>query len=120
MNGFMIYELVDTKMRDSFDLTSVQDVIFESIACAYPEATDVMVFDSFYCFKPPVLSDRARNIRVRCVGRILAREMPALVQTSMRTYHSGKHAKSNQLFNKVKGKKRLGHCLGLLEGGSGY
>lgn len=120
MNGFVLYELVDTKMRDSYDLTSVKNVIFRAIADVYPEVAGIRVFDSFYCFKPPVLSDRARNIRVRCVGRILAREMPALVQTSMRTYHSGKHAKSNQLFKKVKGKKRLGHCLGLLEGGSGY
>ena len=110
----MIYDLVDTKMRDSIDLTSVQDVIFESIACAYPEATDVMVFDSFYCFKPPAFSDVERNRRVRCLGRILAREMPALTRLAMRSYSSGKHAKSNQLFKAVKGKKRWGYCLELL------
>lgn len=114
MNGFMIYELVDTKMRDSFDLTSVQDVISEVIACAYPEATDVRVFDSFYCFKPPALSDAERNRRVRYLGRMLAREMPALTRLAMHSYSSGKHAKSNQLFKAVKGKKRWSYCLEML------
>lgn len=33
MNGFMFYELVDTKVRDSFDLTFVESVILEAIAC---------------------------------------------------------------------------------------
>jgi hypothetical protein len=114
MNGFMIYELVNTKMRDSFDLTSVQDVILDAIICTYPEATDVMVFASFYCFKPPVFSNEERNRRVRCLGRILAREMPALTRLAMRSYDSGKHARSNQLFKAVKGKKRLCYCLELL------
>ena len=110
----MIYELVDTKMRDSFDLTSVQDVIFESIACAYPEATDIRVFDSFYSFKSAILSGEERNKRVRCLGRMLAREMLELTKLAMRCYKSGKHARSNQLFKAVKGKKRLGYCLELL------
>ena len=114
MNGFMLYELVDTKMRDSFDLTSVENVILEAIAYTYPEATDIRVFDSFYSFKSTVLSDEERNKRVRCLGRMLAREMLALTKLAMRSYKSGKHARSNQLFKMVKGKKRLGYCLELL------
>lgn len=115
MDGFMIYELVDTRMRDSFDLTSVQDVIFGAIGYTYPEATDVMVFASFYCFKPPLFSSGERNRRVRCLGRMLAREMPKLTRVAMRSYNSGKHARSNQLFKAVKGKKRLSYCKELLE-----
>ncbi|WKL52128.1 hypothetical protein Q1W70_22165 [Pseudomonas kielensis] len=114
MNGFMIYELVDTKMRDSFDLNSVQKFILEAIAAVYSEATHIRVFDSFYSFKPPVLSDAERNRRVRSLGRMLARNMPALTRLAMRSYDSGKHARSNQLFKAVKGKKRLSYCLELL------
>lgn len=115
MNGFMLYELVDTKARDAFDLTSVKSVIFGAISDVFPEVTDIRVFDSFYCFKSPVLSDTERNRRVRCLGRILAREMPALTRRAMRSYHSEKHATSNQLFKAVKGKKRLGCCFELLK-----
>ena len=114
MNGFMIYELVDTKMRDSFDLNSVQKFILEAIAAVYSEATHIRVFDSFYSFKPPVLSDAERNRRVRSLGRMLARNMPALTRLAMRSYDSGKNARSNQLFKAVKGKKRLSYCLELL------
>lgn len=63
MNGLMLYELVDTKTRDSFDLMSVKSVIFGAVADVFPEVTDIRVFVSFYCFKPPMLSDMERNRR---------------------------------------------------------
>lgn len=97
-----------------FDLTSVQDVISEGVACAYPEATGIKVFDSFYC-KPPALPDAERNSQVRCLGRMLVSEMPVLARLAMYTYISGKRAKSNQLFKAGRGNQRLGCCFELLE-----
>lgn len=47
MNGFMIYETVDSTERGSFDWNSVQDIIFGAFAYAYPEATDIRIYDSF-------------------------------------------------------------------------
>lgn len=114
MKRTMLYELVNAKVRDAFDLTTVGGVIRKSIAFTYPEATDVSVFASFYCFASPEFSDKEKNRRARRLGRMLAREMPELTRLAMRTYESQKHAKSNQLFKVVKGKKRLEDCLGLL------
>ena len=74
MNGFVLYEVVDAKERDQFDLTSVKSVIFGAIADVFPEVTDIMVLDGFYCFKSPALSDTERNRRMRCLVRMLARE----------------------------------------------
>lgn len=114
MKKTMLYELVNAKVRDSFDLTTVEDIIRESIAFTYPEATNVSVFASFYCFASPEFSDKEKNRRARSLGRMLARKMPELTRLAIRTYESQKHAKSNQLFKVVKGKKRLKDCLGLL------
>lgn len=114
MKKTMLYELVNAKVRDAFDLTTVEDIIRQSIAFTYPEATNVSVFASFYGFTSPEFSDKEKNRRARSLGRMLAREMPKLTRLAMRTYESPKHAKSNQLFKVVKGKKRLESCLGLL------
>lgn len=116
MKNTMLYELVNAKIRDVFDLTAVEEIILKSIAFTYPEANNIRIFSSFYCFDLPQLSDDERNCRARRLGRLLASEMPTFVQLAMRTYESGKDAKSNQLFRVVKGEKRLRHCRGLLKG----
>lgn len=116
MKKTMLYELVNAKVRDAFDLTAVENIIWESIALTYPEATDVGVFASFYCFDTPKFSDDEKNRLARRLGRLLANKMPALTELAMRSYESGKQAKSNQLFRAVKGKKRLEYCRDMLEG----
>ena len=78
MSGFVLYELVNTKVRDSFDLICVESVILETIAHVYPEATDITVFDSFYCFRAPGLSVTEHNRRVRGLGRMLAKKCQRL------------------------------------------
>lgn len=116
MKKTMLYELVNAKIRDKFDLTQVAKIIWKSIAFTYPEATNVGVFSSFYCFDLPQLSVEEKNSRARRLGRLLAGKMPALAELAMRTYESAGYAKSNQLFRAVKGKKRMRHCRGLLKG----
>lgn len=109
------YELVNVKVRDAFDLTTVEEVIWESIALTHPDASNVRVFASFYCCDTPKLSCEETNRRARSLGRLLANKMPTLAQVAMRSYESGNRGKSNQLFRAVKGKKRLEYCLSILE-----
>ncbi len=116
MKKTMLYELVDAKVRDVFDLTTVKGIILESIAVTYPEATNVSVFASFYCFGHLEFTAKEKNRRARRLGRMLANKMPKLTQLAMRSYESEKHAKSNQLFRAVKGKKRLVYCRSMLDG----
>lgn len=114
MKKSMLYELVNANIRDEFDLTQVAEIIFKSIAFTYPEASNVGVFSSFYCFDLPQLSVEEKNSRARRLGRLLASKMPALAELAMRTYESAGCAKSNQLFREIKGKKRMRYCLDAL------
>lgn len=115
MKDLMIYELVNTKVRDALDLTLVEGLIWESIAFTYPDATNIIVFDSFYSFTVPVSLKGERTKKAQNLGRLMAKKMPALVQLAMRSYESKGHAKSNQLFKSVKGAKRLNYCRARLE-----
>lgn len=115
MKDVMIYELVNTKIRDALDLTSVENLIWESIAFTYPEATNIVVFDSFYSFTIPVLLRGDKIKKAQHLGRVIAKKMPALAQLAMRSYESKNHAKSNQLFKAVKGARRLEYCRTKLE-----
>lgn len=114
MKNLAIYELVDAEMRGTIDLTTMQDSILESFAQAYPEATDIKVYRSFYCYRHPVSSVEKKIGRTRYLGKVVARSTRELTQRAMRSYDSVGHPRSNQLFKAVRGKKRLEHCLGVL------
>lgn len=115
MKTVMIYELVNTKMRDTFDLMSVEELIWESIAFTYPDATNIAVCNSFYSFTVPALPRSEKIKKAQHLGRVIAKKMPALAQLATRSYESKDHAKSNQLFKAVKGARRLDYCRTKLE-----
>lgn len=115
MKDFRFYELVNAKMRGTIDLRVGRHSINKSFAIACPEAVDVMVFRTFYCFRAPVSSVEESVKCARRLGRVLARETREFTQKAMLSYDSEKHPRSNQLFKAVKGKKRLEYCLRLLE-----
>ena len=114
MQNLVIYELVNAKMRDAIDLTTMQDIFMESFAQAYPESIGIKVFRDFYCYRHPVSSARERIGRTRHLGKVVARASRELTQRAMRSYESVGHSNSNQLFKAVRGKKRLEYCLGVL------
>ena len=114
MQDLAIYELVDAKMRGTIDLTTMQESIVASFAQAYPEATDMKVYRDFYYYRHPVSSIEERIGRARYLGKVLARATCKLTQQAMRSYESEGHPRSNQLFKKVKGKKRRDYCLGVI------
>ncbi|WP_448091620.1 hypothetical protein [Pseudomonas lini] len=115
MKGFMIYELVDAKMRGTIDLRVGIDNFTKSFAIGYPEAFDILVSKTFYCYRTSVSSHGERVGRARRLGRVVTRETREFTQNAMRSYDSAWHPRSNQLFKAVKGKKRLKYCLRLLE-----
>lgn len=104
------YELVNSLAREEVDLVRQEKRISLSIGYAFPEATGISVFRTFYAFCLP--SDEAEDCsaRLRHLGRSLAKKMPGLCQEAMKHYESEGHADSNQLFRRVKGKKRLEIC----------
>jgi hypothetical protein len=114
MQDLAIYELVDAKMRDTIDLTTMRCSILAAFAQAYPEATDVTVYWDFYCYRHPVSSVEERIGHARYLGKVLARATYKLTQQAMRSYESEGHPRSNQLFTAVKGKKRREYCLGVI------
>ena len=61
MQDLAIYELVDAKIRGTIDLTTIQKSIEDSFAQAYSEATDVKVYQDFYCYRHPVSSDAEKS-----------------------------------------------------------
>jgi hypothetical protein len=111
MQNLVIYELVNSKMRDMIDLTTIQDIFMESFAQAYPEATDMKVYLDFYYYRHPVSSSEERIGRARYLGIVVAKATRELTQRAMRSYESEGHPRSNQLFKAVRGKKRLEYCL---------
>lgn len=118
MKGFMIYELVDAKKRGTIDLRVGIDDFTKSFVIGYPEAFDIFVSKTLYCYWTPVSSHGERVGRARRLGRVVARETCEFIQKAMRSYDSEWHSRSNQLFKAVKGKKRLACCLRLLENAS--
>lgn len=109
MFSVRMYELANAKIRDEMDLSIIDDIIVDAVAGVYPEATNVRVFKSFYCFRLPVSVD-GKYRRAPYLGIILARETREFTQRAMRSYESEGHSRSNQLFKKVLGKKRQAYC----------
>lgn len=114
MQNLAIYELVNAKMRDVIDLTTMEESIVASFAQAYPEATDIKVCWDFYYYRHPVSSIEERIGRARYLGKVVARATREFTQRAMRSYVSVGHPRSNQLFKAVRGKKRLEYCLGVI------
>ena len=104
------YELVNSLAREEVDLVRQERSIVLSICHAFPEATGIVVFRTFYAFCLPSDDAEDCSARLRHLGRSLANKMPGLCQEAMRHYESKDHADSNQLFRRVKGKKRLAIC----------
>jgi hypothetical protein len=61
MKDLAIYELVNAKMRDVIDLTTMQESIVASFAQAYPETTDIRVCWDFLLLSPSGVFDRGTN-----------------------------------------------------------
>ncbi|MBA6125299.1 hypothetical protein IYR97_01265 [Pseudomonas fulva] len=104
------YELVDKLAREEVNLIEQEVAITRCVAHAFPEAKEIAVFGSFYGFSLPAGAAIDRSARLRRLGRSLAEKMPALCRLAMRRYESKDHPTSNQLFRRVKGKKRLASC----------
>jgi hypothetical protein len=104
------YEFVDTLAREEVNLIEQEVTITRCVAHAFPEAKEIAVFRSFYGFSLPSDAAFDRSARLRQLGRSLAERMPALCRLAMRHYDSKEHPPSNQLFRRVKGKKRLALC----------
>lgn len=104
------YELVNSLAREEVDLIRQERIIVLSIGHAFPEATGIAVFRKFYAFCLPSDEAECCSARLQHLGRSLAKKMPGLCQEAMKHYESEGHADSNQLFRRVKGKKRLAFC----------
>lgn len=101
------YELVDKQAREEVNLMEQKGNIARCVAHAFPEATKIAVFGNFYGFSLPAGAVFDCSSRLRQLGRLLAARMPALCGLAMCRYEPKDHPPSNQLFRRVKGKKRL-------------